>query len=80
MSFAFEKINLEFALLTPQEKIEFLKKNIVSPGEWVEYNGKLYFIPEGPPATREEEKIFEHANREIDAGRGVSLDEFRREV
>ncbi|GEM_PF-6845553 len=81
MSFAIKKITEEFTALPTQEKIEFIKHVVASPpGEWVELNGKLYFIPEGPPATNEEEEIFEIANREINAGRGVSLNEFREEI
>lgn len=49
------------------------------PGEWIELDGKLHFIPEGPPATDEEEKHLERANADIDAGQGVLLDEFRKQ-
>ncbi|RJQ28205.1 MAG: hypothetical protein C4589_06925 [Peptococcaceae bacterium] len=81
MSFAVKKITREFTALPMQEKIKFLKNVIASPpGEWIEHNGKLYFVPEGPPATKEEEEIFEIANKEINAGHGVSLDEFREEI
>lgn len=81
MSLSIERIAKDFSILTSQEKIEFLRKVIVSPpGEWVELDNKLYFIPEGPPATEKEEETFEKANAEIDAGMGVSLDELKRRV
>lgn len=76
MDIAIENITKEFENLKPQEKIEFLRRVIAnSPGEWVELGGKLCFIPEGPPATDEEERVFEKANAGIDAGEGVPLKE-----
>lgn len=81
MSLAIEKITREFSNLTTQEKIEFLKKVIAGPpGEWIELDNKLYFIPEGSPATEEEEKAFAQANAEIEAGQGVTLDELKRSL
>ncbi|HAP93618.1 MAG TPA: hypothetical protein DCM26_03200 [Desulfotomaculum sp.] len=79
MSLLIERVTQDFSCLTPGEKIEFLKRiTIVPPGEWIEVDSKLYFIPEGPPATEEEERVFEQANAEIEAGRGVTLDELKR--
>lgn len=79
MSLSIEKITKDFTILTSQEKIEFLRTVIVAPpGEWIELNGKLHFIPEGPPATEEEEKALDYAKAEIEAGRGVPLDELKK--
>lgn len=77
MSVSIEKITEDFSTLPLKDKIEFLKRVTASlSGEWVELDGKLHFIPEGPPATGEEEQIFEMVNREIDSGEGISLDEY----
>lgn len=53
------------------------KTALTPPGEWVEMDGKLHFIPEGPPAT-EEEEVFQRENEEIDAGRGITLHELKK--
>lgn len=80
MSVSIDKITEDFSTLPIKEKIEFLKRvTALHSGKWVELDGKLHFIPEGPPATGEEEQVFEMANREIDSGRGVSLDELKRQ-
>ncbi|MDN5376451.1 MAG: hypothetical protein PWQ39_1492 [Thermacetogenium sp.] len=52
------------------------KTALTPPGEWVEMDGKLHFIPEGPPAT--EEEVFQRENEEIDAGRGITLHELKK--
>ncbi|MBE3571557.1 MAG: hypothetical protein IMW95_01205 [Moorella humiferrea] len=81
MSLAIEKLADEFISLTTQEKIEFLKKVIAGPpGEWIELDGKLYFIPEGPPATKEEEETFKKSQLEIETGQGVPLNELRKRL
>lgn len=73
-----EKLKRDFSTLNPLEKVQFLKTVIaVPPGEWVEIDGKIHFIPEGPPATEEEERVFERASRDIEEGRGVTLDELK---
>ncbi|AFV10463.1 hypothetical protein Tph_c02160 [Thermacetogenium phaeum DSM 12270] len=76
---ALEKVSQDFLALTLQEKLEFLKRiTNTPPGEWVEMDGKLHFIPEGPPATEEEEEVFQRENEEIDAGRGITLHELKK--
>ena len=81
MSFTLEKVTEEFVTLTTQEKVNFLKRIVVTPpGEWVELNNKLYFIPEGPSATEEEREILENANKEIDNGQGISLNELKKKL
>lgn len=46
MSPKVERLSEEFALLTPQEKAEFLKRITPSAnGEWKEIDGEIQFIP-----------------------------------
>ncbi|HHY99219.1 MAG TPA: hypothetical protein GX509_10825 [Firmicutes bacterium] len=79
MELPIEKVAKEFSALPSGDKLEFLKRIVIAPpGEWIELDGKFHFVPEGPPATEEEEKAFEQANAEIDAGRGVTLHELKR--
>lgn len=79
MAISIEKLREGFLTLNPREKVQFLKTVIAAPpGEWIETEGRIHFIPEGLPATEEEETVFARANREIDNGRGVSLDELKR--
>lgn len=79
MSFAIEKISKAFVNLTPQEKMEFLKRIVTAPpGEWVELDDKIHFIPEGKPATEEEEESIKRVEAEFDAGQGVSLGELQK--
>lgn len=79
MSVSIEKLKRDFSALEPAEKVRFLKDVIaVPPGEWIEVNGRIHFIPEGPPATEEEELVFEQAKRDIEQGQGVTLDELKR--
>jgi hypothetical protein len=81
MSLAIEKLADEFITLTTQEKIDFLKKVIAGPpGEWIELDSKLYFIPDGSSATEEEEELFKKSQLEIETGQGVALDEFKKRL
>ncbi|MDA8336339.1 MAG: hypothetical protein M0Z41_15355 [Peptococcaceae bacterium] len=78
MSPAIEKISREFFALLPDEQINFLKTVIATPpGQLVQLDGRVHFIPEGSPADDEEKELFARAEAEIEAGKGITLDELR---
>lgn len=78
MSPAIEKISREFSALLPDEQIDFLKTVItIPPGHLVQFDGRIHFIPEGPPVSDEEKDLFTKAEAEIEAGKGITLDELR---
>lgn len=82
MSLALEKIAKEFATLTPQEKIEFLKRVTISNhGEWVELNGKIIFIPyDDEPWTEEDEAYWQEGQTDIAEGRVKPWDQVKKEL
>ena len=81
MSPAIEKISRDFSALQPTEQIDFLKTVItIPPGQFVQLDGRIHFIPEGPPSTDEEKDLFAKAEAEIEAGEGITLDELRTKL
>lgn len=81
MSPTIEKISREFFALLPDEQINFLKTVIIiPPGQLVQLNGRIHFVPEGAPVTDEEKDLFARAEAEIEAGEGITLDELRAKL
>ncbi len=82
MSPKVERLSKEFALLTPQEKAEFLKQVTPSAhGEWIEIDGDIRFLPyDDEPWTEDDETAWAEGVKDIKKGCCKSWEQVKQEL